>query len=202
MPASKTCTRCSESKSLADFDADGRQRDGRFSWCRKCCREEFVARRDARKAAGITADSKVCRDCQIDKAAAAFAKNWGHGSGLQARCKDCRRIFDTLRKYSLSRESFDAILAAQNGACAICDRAFVESPQVDHDHSCCAYDGSCGRCVRGLLCGSCNRAVGLMGDDADRLMAASAYILTRGASARLVTEEIPLNGGVSAGSGR
>lgn len=28
--------------------------------------------------------------------------------------------------------------------------------QVDHDHRCCGPNPSCGRCVRGIVCGSCN----------------------------------------------
>jgi hypothetical protein len=37
---------------------------------------------------------------------------------------------------------------------------------VDHDHTCCPVDSrSCGKCVRGLICRTCNSAAGLLYDN-------------------------------------
>jgi len=60
----------------------------------------------------------------------------------------------------------DALLDAQNGKCAICTTP-VARGNVDHDHSCCAGYRSCGRCVRGVLCGGCNRGLGNFRDSKD-----------------------------------
>jgi hypothetical protein len=70
------------------------------------------------------------------------------------------------------------MLAAQGGLCAICQRAETKlQPQtglphrlaVDHDHTCCPGQlTSCGRCVRGLLCASCNLSLGALEPWLDR----------------------------------
>jgi len=48
---------------------------------------------------------------------------------------------------------------------------------VDHDHECCPGDSpSCGLCVRGLLCGQCNMAIGLLGESIPRIRGALEYL--------------------------
>lgn len=74
-----------------------------------------------------------------------------------------------LSKYGIDMAEFDRMLAAQGGVCAICGglsggRRF----HVDHDHTTGA--------VRGLLCSSCNTAIGHLGDDPNRVAAAATYL--------------------------
>lgn len=84
----------------------------------------------------------------------------------------------TLRKYGLALADYDALLVRQGGVCAACGRPEVirhpnstlpgaDSLSVDHDHET--------RMARGLLCRACNRALGLLGDDPERLAALLAY---------------------------
>lgn len=47
---------------------------------------------------------------------------------------------------------------------------------VDHDHRCCPQAHSCGACVRGFLCGTCNSAAGLLRDDPDIANRMAAYL--------------------------
>lgn len=87
--------------------------------------------------------------------------------------------------YRISLERYKEMLAEQGGRCAICG---AESPDdirlgrfhVDHDHSCCPRSGSCGKCVRGLLCRGCNTALGNFRDNPDVLASALAYLLSHG----------------------
>lgn len=125
--------------------------------------------------------TKNCSRCLLEKPISEFYENRSKG-GYQAWCKLCqsdvRRKHHAenpgasrakiLRAYSLTVEDYEAMLKAQGGVCAICkepEKAIgsggkVKSLSVDHDHTCCGYGKSCGKCVRGLLCGRCNKFVG------------------------------------------
>ena len=63
-------------------------------------------------------------------------------------------------------EEYDKLLEEQSGCCAICEKN--EKLHVDHDHN----TGE----VRGLLCGSCNLAIGLMRDNYKIAEAAATYL--------------------------
>jgi Recombination endonuclease VII len=70
-----------------------------------------------------------------------------------------------LVRYGLTREQFERLLEIQEYACAMCRTPFEEDQPIfiDHDHSCCQDEkSSCGNCIRGLLCLSCNTTLGLI----------------------------------------
>lgn len=82
-----------------------------------------------------------------------------------------------LKRYGITIEQFDEILAAQGGVCAICSKketalhhitGEARHLAVDHCHS--------GGQVRGLLCTPCNQILGLAGDDPDLLRKAATYL--------------------------
>ncbi len=84
-----------------------------------------------------------------------------------------------ITNHGISLEQYNDMLLAQENKCAICSRIFVDTPHIDHDHSCCSGTHSCGRCVRGLLCGDCNPALGAFGDSIQTLEAAIRYLKER-----------------------
>lgn len=103
-------------------------------------------------------------------------------------CPDCRKDgrdrqgYNRTRRlalYGLSQDRLDELLTLQRGRCAICA---TEEPgprgwHIDHDHACCPGIGSCGNCVRGLLCHCCNLMLGNAKDSVDRLEQAKKYLL-------------------------
>jgi len=74
------------------------------------------------------------------------------------------------KEYGLSPKEYHSLVNRQGGACAICGASPEShfSLHIDHCHD-------TGR-VRGLLCGKCNQAIGLLGHDVKRLAAAMEYI--------------------------
>lgn len=94
-------------------------------------------------------------------------------------CRDCRRSSPEavrFHRYGVSPERYAAALLR---GCEICQRR-VDRLHVDHDHRCCPPKSvqyrTCGKCVRGFLCGTCNRAIGMLRDDPDTVRRAADYL--------------------------
>lgn len=82
-------------------------------------------------------------------------------------------------RYGLTLDEREQLSKRQDHACLLCGRPETDETrlQVDHDHSCCASSTqSCGACVRGLLCGACNRAIGLLNDDTQIMLKLITYL--------------------------
>jgi hypothetical protein len=76
-----------------------------------------------------------------------------------------------LKQYGLTESDYSDILESQGGGCAICRRSPLpeeKSFAVDHCHA-------TGK-IRGILCGSCNRGLGLFRDDVFQLKEAIIYL--------------------------
>jgi len=76
-------------------------------------------------------------------------------------------------KYNLTQFEYEQFLFNQKGNCAICPKQLNNStrdtvPHVDHNHK-------TGK-VRGLLCGACNKAIGLLQDNPQTCMNAATYL--------------------------
>lgn len=133
---------------------------------------------------------KYCSTCQAWKDPSNFASSKGKGDGLQTRCRSCNadiyranaeRVRDKMReqRFGITREQFDSWFDSQGNVCATCG---TDDPGrnywcVDHDHACCpSSDRTCGKCIRGILCGRCNHALGNVKDSIETLNSMIAYL--------------------------
>lgn len=87
-------------------------------------------------------------------------------------------------KFGITIKMYDRMLTEQGGKCAICGSTdpggrWGTNFMVDHDHSCCPGQKSCGKCIRGLLCASCNVGLGAFSDEVDRIFSAASYLMTK-----------------------
>lgn len=87
-------------------------------------------------------------------------------------CEECR-VLRICRKRGISPAQYFALLEDQDHKCAICRIAFSPGKDteanIDHCH---ATD-----VVRGILCGHCNRGLGLFRDSAEYLLEAAEYVV-------------------------
>jgi len=72
------------------------------------------------------------------------------------------------RTYGLTADQVEQMQREQESKCAICKETFVGSPHVDHDHVTGAN--------RMLLCGDCNRGLGMFKDSPELLKTAASYL--------------------------
>ena len=167
----KTCCTCRIDKPPSEFGKSKSQPDGLAKRCLDCSRAASAryyqnnkekahaatrnwARRNADK---VNASSKRWRDANPEKMALARKR---------ANLSFC---------YGLSLDQYEAMI---RDGCSVCGSH--ERLSVDHDHSCC--DGrskGCGKCVRGILCSTCNTGLGFFRDDVALMKKAIAYLESR-----------------------
>jgi len=93
----------------------------------------------------------------------------------RAKCRHCvnerRKIHHhaiyRYKKYGKTKEWFDALFGL---GCGICTSTFSVASDAHIDHSHTTNE------ARGLLCGNCNRGLGIFKDSPDRLRSAAAYL--------------------------
>ena len=136
---------------------------------------------------------KLCAKCGNFLSESDFGRSKNSPDGFQHNCTMCTNLY----KYKLDRNQIEAMLRSQNWQCAnpACDTAIEMRTKgdvhgsrrprrsngksiacVDHDHLCCPRDGSCGKCIRGLLCWHCNVSAGMSGDSPEKLIGLAKYI--------------------------
>lgn len=99
-------------------------------------------------------------------------------------CKVCARDdqvwYRRLAKYGLSYDDIIELFEEQEYACKLCRCELLVDARygftVDHDHSCCPGEYTCGKCIRAILCSDCNKGLGFFKDSPDVMRAAADFI--------------------------
>lgn len=125
-----------------------------------------------------TSGRKECSVCLVWLPEASFDARTLSNDGLNSRCRECNADTNRWSIYRMTKDQFEALKMDQGCVCAICGKHpdHGRGWHVDHDHNCCPGAKSCGKCVRGLLCHSCNTGIGALGDDPAMLESALKYL--------------------------
>jgi hypothetical protein len=138
-------------------------RDGRRNDCKLCNAAASKARYLADPAASV-ARVKRWQQANADRLNA-----YHRARRANPIVKRAERSAYLKRKYGISIDEYDAMLARQGGGCGVCGSSPSDaiSLHIDHDHR-------TGR-IRGLLCFVCNSSLGEL-DDPSLLRAALRYV--------------------------
>lgn len=162
----KRCTTCGVDKPEGEFYRDPARRDGLKGVCKACELQ--------RKHTWYVAN----RERAIATAQAWKRRNPERYQATQARYRQTRRSeqrADHLRRsFGLTLDEYDALVADQDGRCAICrdEPKAGQFLHVDHDHG----TGE----VRGLLCVRCNNALGQLRETVSIAERAVDYLDSKG----------------------
>lgn len=169
----------------------GPRQSPKDGWAMSCAcgwvAQPFARRADAEKAYGahLLDALPICQGCNTKKPTREMSKSAPH------KCKACARAAikawaeanpsewersrwksHLKRQYGITPERYNEILASQGGLCAICLKSPADPrgfrPHLDHDHA----TGQ----VRGILCGPCNKGLGMFGDELAVIRSALAYL--------------------------
>ncbi len=160
----KTCKVCGETKPLDEFYANKGGRDGRRPDCKVC----NLATRRAKYLEDPGKYIERVQRWQRENPDRYKAKLREYAESGKKKISD--RKSHLKRKYGLTVEQYDEMLEGQGGGCAICGRPPRDdiALHVDHDHET--------GVIRGLLCFTCNNALGDLNDDPERLYKAATYL--------------------------
>lgn len=129
--------------------------------------------------------TKQCTNCKETKEDAEFyliKRPAPRNPSLYRHCKECCKLvskqnknysknWELLKKYNITLEEYKTQCSLRDNHCDICSNK-VLTLHVDHSH----VTGK----VRGYLCGSCNRGIGLLKDSASICFSAGKYLNEKG----------------------
>lgn len=141
--------------------------------------------------------TKICNKCKESKTLELFAKGKNYKDGRRNTCKRCHTDYvmeyyknnpdkrlEKIRmnnyyrpnwsRHKISQIKYQQMFDLYGGKCHGCQ--IRPATSIDHDHLCCDYSWSCGKCIRGILCNQCNTALGLLAENPTILSRLAEYI--------------------------
>lgn len=150
-----------------------------YKYCAQCCKH---ANSNPKQPEWVTVSCRRCGHRPDANKPAVRDSLWGYV------CSGCRYplrfVTETLRKHKVAWEQAETLL--DNPLCQVCGVNILvpggtgggrrSALTVDHDHGCCNGPHSCGSCVRGFLCVTCNAGIGHFKNDLQLFAAAVDYL--------------------------
>jgi hypothetical protein len=116
---------------------------------------------------------------------------------LVPKCSRKHHSHGLCSAHAASRNRFsitvEKLIELKSTPCQACGS--TKNLQIDHNHRCCLGRDkpSCGTCVRGSLCGKCNKALGLIDDKIEILENMVKYLKNSQASANPISQTLNPN---------
>ena len=194
----RTCCICDKEKSLSDFYKDRTKKSGLSDTCKECSKKytKEYSKNHQDKIINYQRNYREKNKELINKQQKQYYeenkkelrayrakyriehKEEIKEQQIQYRLKYPERIknHDLRSNHGIMLEEYNRMLELQNNVCAICGEPEtskevnrkVKSLAVDHNHK-------TGK-IRGLLCGKCNKAIGLLQDNTELLQSAINYL--------------------------
>ena len=127
-------------------------------WCSKCKQDKHPSE------FYVSSNANYCKECMKKYQ----MRRYNGDPVCHANNRMIARHRIKTKKFNITMQQRRKLLAKQKGCWPICAKKLSSSPATDHCH----VTGV----VRGILCGTCNRALGLFHEDIDSLKRAIRYL--------------------------
>lgn len=173
----KKCTCCGESKPLEDYYLVNKKSHKRVARCKKCAVKAAISdykANEAKKKEYLREYNVKNKELLRIKRAARYQANKelhaSRGRKWREANADKQRDYSFKKTYGISVEEYEAMALARDNKCELCSGTNVDGRRLSVDH--CHASGK----IRGLLCNSCNLALGMFKDDIAVLERAINYV--------------------------
>jgi hypothetical protein len=173
----KICSQCKIQKEKSFFCKKTKSGDGLASNC-KDCQKIYASKYYKENKQTSDERSKLWRQQNVEKSRAISKKAY-HKDTNKQRARQLNKY------YGLTTDQYNQMLLSQNDCCAICNqhrKTLTKFLCVDHDHK--------SGLIRGLLCSTCNKALGLLKDDPSNLFKAYQYLTNSHTSDKKVSKSM------------